>query len=127
MTPARSFSDVLQDIVHSLQEIIRAEVRLAKVEITDDARDLVRSGLWLVAAAACVMLAVGLGLWSAVYVLARAMPMWGATLVVAAVLAMVGAVLANVGLRKARQWRPWPERTIATVKENLEWIKPSSN
>lgn len=127
MTPDRSLSEVLQDIVHSLQDIVRAEVRLAKVELKADARDVAVSGIWLVAGAACAVLALSFGLWSAVFALAEVMPLWGATLVVAAALAAIGVVMVSVGRRKARQVRPLPERTIATVKENLEWIKRSGN
>jgi hypothetical protein len=120
-------SDVLHDIIRSLQDIVRAEVRLAKVELKADAQDIVRSGLWLFASAASIIMAVGFLLWTAVYALAEALPAWGATLVVAVALAFIGAALGAVGMRKVRRLRPIPERTIASVKENLEWMKSSTN
>lgn len=36
----RSFSDVLQDIVSNIQQIVRAEVRLAQVEIKEKPAEL---------------------------------------------------------------------------------------
>ena len=126
MPPDRPLSDVLQDILGSLQEIIRAEVRLAKVELTDDAKHVAVSSLWLVAGAVCGSAALSFGLWSGAYGLGHVMPMWGATLIVALVMAVVTTVTAVTGLHKLRQVRPGPERTIATVKENLEWMKRSS-
>ena len=38
MNQERAISDVLQDILRNLQEIVRSEVRLAKAEIRDEAR-----------------------------------------------------------------------------------------
>jgi uncharacterized membrane protein YqjE len=126
MPPDRPLSDVLQDILGSLQEMVRAEVRLAKVELTDDAKSVAVSSVWLVAGAVCGSAALSFGLWSSAYGLGHVMPMWGATLIVALVMAVLATVTAVTGLYKLRQVRPGPERTIATVKENLEWMKRSS-
>jgi uncharacterized membrane protein YqjE len=123
MTPERSLTDVLQDILQHLQEIVRAEFRLAKVEVKNDASDMVRSAVWLVAAGVVALLAVILALWAGVFALAQVMALWAATLVVGGVLALVAGVLFVVGRSKAKQLRPLPERTIATVQENIEWIK----
>ena len=53
MPPDRPLSDVLQDILGSLQEMIRAEVRLAKAELTDDAKHVAISSLWVVGGVVC--------------------------------------------------------------------------
>ena len=126
MPPDRPLSEVLQDILGSLQEMIRAEVRLAKAELTDDAKHVAISSLWVVGGAVCGLAALSFGLWSAAYGLGHVMPMWGATLSVALVLAIVATVSAVTGLRKLRAVRLGPERTIETVKENVEWMKRSS-
>jgi hypothetical protein len=122
----RPLSDVLQDILGSLQEMIRAEVRLAKAELTDDAKHVAISSLWVVGAAVGGLAALSFGLWSAAYGLGHVMPMWGATLSVALVLAIVATASAVTGLRNWREVRLGPERTIETVKENVEWMKRSS-
>jgi cytochrome c biogenesis protein CcdA len=70
--------------------------------------------------------ALSFGLWSAAYALGSVIPMWGATLGLALVLASVATVSAVTGLRKLRELRLGPERTIETVKENVEWLKRSS-
>ena len=126
MPSDRPLSDVLQDILGSLQEMIRAEVRLAKAELADDAKHVAISSLWVVGGVVCGLTALSFGLWSAAYGLGHVMPMWGATLSVALVLAIVAAVSAVTGLRKLREVRLGPERTIETVKENVEWLKRSS-
>ena len=49
--------------------------------------------------------------------------MWAATLVVAVVLASVAALLIMGGIRRVKRIQPIPERTMESVKENLEWMK----
>ena len=124
--PGRSITDVLQDILRNLQDMVRAEFRLAKVELSHEAAELARTSAWLAAGVVLAVLALGFALWSAVYGLALIMPLWAATLIVT--LALVGAsgVLLTAGIRKFKEVRPVPERTIETMKENIEWLKGSS-
>jgi hypothetical protein len=65
-------------------------------------------------------------LWTAAYALSTRMPVWGATLIVAVVMAAVAAVLLVGGIRKAKRIQPIPERTVESLRENLEWIKQST-
>ena len=51
------------------------------------------------------------------------MSMWAATLVVAVVLAGAASVLIAGGFRRVKRIHPIPERTIASIKENIEWMK----
>lgn len=125
MIPPRSVTEVLQDIFKSLQDIVRAEARLAKVELKQDASELARSSAWLGAGLVLAVFALAFALWGGVYGLAQVMPIWGAALTAALVLAVVAWMMVTAGLRKVQQVRPSPERTIETMKENLEWLKPS--
>ena len=51
MAEERSVSDVLQDILRNLQDMVRSEIRLAKVEIREEGRRAVSSGIWIGAGA----------------------------------------------------------------------------
>jgi hypothetical protein len=51
------------------------------------------------------------------------MPMWAATLVVALAMAAAAAVLIKGGMDRIKRIQPIPERTVESVKENLEWMK----
>jgi hypothetical protein len=119
----RSVSDVLQEIVRNIQEMVRSELRLAKVEMRDELGRAVSSGLWIAAGAAGAVSAWTFLLWTLTYGLATQMPMWTATLVVAVIMAAVAAVLMMGGIRRARRIQPIPERTVESVKESLEWMK----
>jgi uncharacterized membrane protein YqjE len=119
----RSVSDVLQDIVRNLQDMVRSEIRLAKVEIREEARRAISSGIWIAVGTVGAVSAWIFLLWTLAYALATRMPMWAATLVVAVVMAAAAAVLIMGGIRSAKRIQPIPERTVESVKENLEWMK----
>ena len=123
MNGDRSVADVVQDILRNLQEMVRSEVRLAKVEIRDEARRAMSSGIWLAAGVVGALSAWIFLLWTVAYLLATRMSMWAATLMVAVVMGCVASVLIIGGIRKMKRIQPIPERTVESVKENLEWMK----
>ena len=123
MNQERAISDILQDILRHLQEIVRSEVRLAKVEIRSEARHAAASAVWIAAGTIGAMSAWAFLLWAITFALATRMSMWAATLVVAVVLACAASVLIVGGIRRVKRIHPIPERTIASIKENVEWMR----
>ena len=123
MAEERSVSDVLQDILRNLQDMVRAEIRLAKVELREEGRRAVSSGIWIGTGAVAAASAWIFMLWTLAYALATRMPMWAATLVVALAMAAAAAVLIKGGMDRIKRIQPIPERTVEAVKENLEWMK----
>lgn len=123
MADPRSVSEVLQDILQNLQDMVRSEVRLAKVELREELQRAASSAVWLAAGAIGAVSAWIFLLWTLVYALATRMPIWVATLIVAVTMAAAAAVLIVGGIRRAKRIQPIPERTLASVKENLEWMK----
>ena len=123
MAGDRSVSEILQDTLRHLQEIVRAEVRLAKVEIRQEATQAASSGLWVGAGIVAAVSAWLFLLWTAAYALATVVSMWVATLVVAVAMAGVAGVLIVAGIRRFKRIQPIPERTVETLKEHLEWMK----
>jgi len=119
----RSVSDVFQDILRNLQEMVRSEIRLAKVEIRAEVKQAVSSGVWIAAGGVAATSAWIFLLWTLAYALATRMSMWAATLLVAVVMAAAATALIMSGIRRARRIRVIPERTVESVKENLEWMK----
>ena len=123
MVEERSVSEVLQDILRNLQEMVRSEIRLAKVEIRGEVTHAVSSGAWIAIGGLAAMSAWSFLMWAAAYALATRMSMWAATLMVGVVMAAAAAVFIMNGLRKAKRLHPIPARTVESVKENLEWMK----
>jgi uncharacterized membrane protein YqjE len=126
MVVDRSVADLFEDIVRNVQEIVRAEVRLAKAEVREEASKALWAFAWLVAGAVAGLCAVVFMLWAVVYALALVWPMWMATLFVSAILAVMAAALLFSGKQRLARVHPTPERTLETMKENLEWAKQST-
>jgi hypothetical protein len=125
MAADRSVADVLQDILRNVQDMLRSEVRLAKAEIRHEATQAAAAALWLTIGFVGLLSAWMLLLWTAVYALAMALPIWAATLVIAVAMAGVGGVVITAGRRRFTRIKTMPERTIASLQENLEWMKPT--
>jgi tetrahydromethanopterin S-methyltransferase subunit C len=119
----RSFAELFQDIVVNVQEIIRSEFRLAKAEVREEADKARKSVSMLGAGMVIGLYALGFLLLAAVYGLETVVPSWLAALIVGAAVAIVATVLLNMGRNRIKQVHPVPEKTVATLKENVQWAK----
>ena len=121
----RPISNVLHDIAGNVQEIVRAEMRLAKTEITEELGKARLGGT--LAAMGALMLGLGMlfALLAAVYALSLVMPAWAAALIVAGVECVSGLLLLMLGVGKFKTVRAAP-KTQASIKENVEWAKQLS-
>jgi fatty acid desaturase len=120
---SRSSAEVVQDLVQNVQEILRSELRLAKAEITQEAKKAARSAAVLSAGAILAIFALGLLLWAAVYALSLILPMWAAALIIGAVVGVIAGILLAAGRARMKQVHPKPETTIRSMKENVAWLK----
>lgn len=119
----RSIGTVLSAIVGDLQQIVRAEVRLARAEVRDEVGKAKRGAVLLLCGGVVLAASLGLILLSAVYALAIVWPLWAAALAIAASAALAGLALARAGRQRLAATELLPERTTATVKENFQWAK----
>lgn len=121
--PDRSLGAVLTDIVGDVQQIVRAEVRLAKAEIREEMAKARRGATILVVGGVLATLALGVALLAAVYALATVWPPWAAALTVAVGALALGGALAAMGLQQIKSVTLPPDRTVSTVRENIQWAK----
>lgn len=119
----RSFAEVFHDIVGNIQEIVRSEVRLAKAEISDEARKAKPAMAWLGVGAVFGLGAVWIGLLAAVYALSLVLPDWAAALLVSVASGLVAALAARAGLTQLTRIDPTPDKTLRSLKENVQWSK----
>lgn len=119
----RSMVEVLQDILGNVQGLIRAEVKLAKVEIKEEARKASQAAIVTAAGAIIGIYAVWLLLLTCLYALGLVIPLWASALVLFVVTAILAAVLLSAGKKRFQTVQPKPERTAETIRENVEWAK----
>ena len=121
--PQRKVSDVLQDIVGNIQQIIRSEVVLAKVEVKEKAQKASKPAAALAVGAILGLFGVGFLLLAAVYGLSLVIAPWLAALIVGGVLAIAGGILVAKSRTALKQIDPVPTKTVQAVKENVQWAK----
>ena len=118
----RSIPEILKDVLTNIQDIVRAEVRLAKAELGEELSRARTGGLLIgVGAVAAIFSALFL-LLACVYVLGRFMPNWAAALIVAAAVGVAAAVTLGLGLKRFKTIQAAPQ-TAASLKENVRWAK----
>lgn len=119
----RTMSEVLQDIVANIQEIVRSEFRLAKVEIHEETTKAVRSSIPLVMGVLLSLYALGFILLAVVHALSLVVDAWLAALIVGFGVLVISMILVSVGRKRFKQVKVVPEKTVVTVKENVQWAK----
>jgi uncharacterized membrane protein YqjE len=118
----RSIPEILQDVLTNIQDIVRAEVRLAKAELGEELNRARAGGLLIgVGAVAAIFSALFL-LLACVYALSLVMPNWAAALIVAAAVGIAAAVTVSLGLKRLKTIQAAP-KTAASLKENVRWAK----
>jgi protein-S-isoprenylcysteine O-methyltransferase Ste14 len=120
-----SVSALLSGIVGDAQHLVRQEIALARQEIREEIAAAKEAGTALALAGA--ILGVG-GLFLLVTLalgLADLLnwPAWAGFGIVGVVLGVVGAIMLSSARQRMQQITPVPERTVETMKENIEWIK----
>ena len=119
----RSVPEVLQDIVGNVEEIIRSEFRLAKAEVKQEASKAAPGLKMIVVGAAIGFYALGFLIFTLVMGLATMMATWLAALIVGGILGLSALVLIASASKRLKQVNAVPERTVETMKENVQWAK----
>ena len=119
----RPLGDLFGDLATDMSNLVRQEVTLAKVEITQKAKYLGRNVGYLViggAVAYAALLAIIAGI---IMLLAKVVPDWGSALIVGAVVGGIGWLLVGKAMMALQQADLTPHETIETLKEDATWMK----
>ena len=123
MSPAdRSISAVLHDIVGNIQDIVRCEIRMAKTELTEELGKSRSAGMLVGIGALMLTISALFLLLAALYALSLLMPEWAAALIVGAGVGAIAALFVGAGVKRFKAVRATP-KTVASLKENVEWAK----
>lgn len=120
---SRTIADVVEDVVANVQSLIRAEFRLAKTEISEEASKAGRAAGLLAGGGVAALFTVWLLLLTILFALATVIPIWSAALLLFVVMAVISAVLLVNGRKRFKTVHATPEKTIGSIKENVAWVK----
>lgn len=123
-----TMASLVGGIVNDAQTLVKQELALAKREVTDEIHK---------AKQAAVPLGIGIGIaalgsllvvFMLVYLLyaSSSVPLWGCYGIVGVPLLILGGGFLLLGKKRADVVHVMPEHTIATMKDNVEWIKNQS-
>ncbi len=120
----RSLGELFADLAREMGTLVRAEVELARVEMTQKATR-VGKDVGFLAVGAAVAYAGLLAILAAVIIgLAQlGVPWWLSALLVGLVVAGVGYALVQRGLTALKREDLTPRQTIETLKEDKDWAK----
>jgi uncharacterized membrane protein YqjE len=119
----RPTGELLASISTDVVTLVRQEVELAKLEVTEAlAARMVAMAVGAVAGVFAILLLVFLGL-AASQALTYVIPSWAARLVVASAFGAVVLMALPLALRLLRKPELRPAETMRTTKEDIEWAK----
>ena len=127
----RSLGQILRELRDESSMLLRKEVQLAKVEMSEKASrvgtnlgELAVGGGVAFAGALALLAAVVFGLTSLLsQLMSPGVAVWLAPLIVGTVLAVIGYGMIKKAVAALKQERMVPTQTTESLKENKEWLK----
>jgi hypothetical protein len=119
----RPTADVLRSLAENSQALVRKELELAKLEVTEI---LVARAIALGAAlvgAIISLFVLGFAGVTGAKALELVLPAWAAWLIVTGVYALITITALLIAMRKATNPPNVPERTKAEAEQTVEWLK----
>ncbi len=120
-----TLTPLLRGIVEDTQKLLRQEIALARVEVTEDAIRARDAVMGLSLGAVTGYLSFVFMCFACVYLLVSYqpnLPVWGAYAIVAAILAVTSWIFTARGVRKVREIRGVPQETVDSLREGLQWM-----
>jgi hypothetical protein len=120
--PEPSLGELITRTTSDLSDLLRHEVELAKVEITEEVKHVGRAGAFMGTAGLAGYLASTLLCFAAAWGLAEVLPEGVAFLIVGAVVGVAAVAVFLAGRRQLERIEPLPE-TTESIKEDVQWAR----
>jgi len=122
-----SVGELVGSVAKDLSALMRQEVALAKAETKQELAKAGKAGGAFGGAGLAGWMTLLFLSFALVYALGAVMPLGWAALIVGVLWAIVAGALAMYGKTRMKQVNPVPERTVETVKEDVQWLKDRKN
>lgn len=119
----QSLGELFSDLSQQTSTLVKKEIELARHEVTRSVTTLGKDAAMIavggvIAYAGAIVVLIGLG-----WLLTFWLPVWLAFVLVGAIVVAIGAFLAWRAIQEMKKVSVVPERTVETVKEDVEWAK----
>ena len=123
----RSLGELFSDLSQQTADLIRQEMRLAKVELSEKLSDVGKHAMMIgVAMAFGLAAVVTIAAAIALLLIEVGVEPWLAAVITAAVMGLTAYVLAQSGISALRKKSIAPVETIHSLKETTQWLKNPS-
>ena len=119
----KPLGDLFSDLATDMSSLVRQEVALAKLEITQKAKHIGTNVGYLVIGGAVAYAGLLAVVAAIIMLLAKVMPHWGSALLVGIVIAGIAWLLIGKALAALQQTDLTPRETVETLKEDAAWVK----
>jgi Putative Actinobacterial Holin-X, holin superfamily III len=119
----RPLGDLFGELATDMSNLVRQEVTLAKVEITQKAKYVGRNVGYLVIGGAVAYAALLAIIAAIIMLLAKVLPDWGSALIVGVVVGGIGWMLIGKAMMALQKADLTPRETVETLKEDATWMK----
>jgi uncharacterized membrane protein YqjE len=118
----QTVGDLVRDVTTQLSNLVRAEVELAKAEVTEEVRKGVTGSVYFAVAAAIGLFSLFFLFFTLAELLSLWLLRWVAFAIVFALMILAAALFGFLGYRKVRKIRK-PERTIDSLRESAQVLQ----
>jgi uncharacterized membrane protein YqjE len=119
----QSIGDLLKQLSQETSTLVRQEMALARVELTEKGKRAGVGAGMLGGAGIAGLLALGTLTAFLILLLDEWMDSWLAALILTVIWGAIAGVLALQGRNKVQEATPPAEQTVETLKEDVEWAK----
>lgn len=123
VTEQRSLGELFGELAQETGTLVRKEVTLAKIELTEKAKMAGRDAALVAGGASIAVLGVMALMAALILALGTLIPLWASALLVGLMVTVLGGVLVAAGIRAFKGLDPAPRQTLETLEEDKRWLK----
>ncbi|AWK89189.1 phage holin family protein [Azospirillum thermophilum] len=119
----RPITGLFADLARETTNLARAEIELAKSELTEKATEAAGGVAYIAAGGFIAFAGILVLLAAAVLGLSNVVAPWLAAVIVGVVVLAIGGILAMMGKNRLKPQNLQPNRTIGTLRDDKRWAK----
>jgi len=123
----RSIGELFAELSQKTTTLVRQEIQLAKVEMSQKASRVGKNVGFLLIGGVVAYTGLLAVVAAAIILLGEVIAYWLSAAIIGVVIAAVGAALVVKGANTLRQEEPTPRETVETLQEDKEWLKDQTS
>ncbi len=120
-----SLGNLVKEASTQVSTLVRAEIEMAKLEVTKSVKEGAMGGAFFAAAAATALFSLFFFWFMVGEIFSTFLPRWLAFTIVFVLMVLIAAALAYLGVRKVKKVKK-PEQTIASLNDTAQALKSAA-